>query len=123
MTEDEMKNKYTAFVTEISEILGLGKPVDIIKLCATTDLFFRPLEKRIAELEQEVLEVRQHLDSTEREWGKDLDKQIHYKTQFTKAKEIINNLMLEVKGYEKVNGFDPCESVQEAEQFLKETKE
>ena len=51
MNKDEMKNKYTAFISEISEVLGLGKPVDIIKLCATTDLFFQPLEKRIAELE------------------------------------------------------------------------
>lgn len=45
MTKDEMKNKYSAFITEISEILGLGKPVDILKLCSTTDLFFQPLEQ------------------------------------------------------------------------------
>lgn len=54
MNKEEMKNKYSAFITEISEILGLGKPVDILKLCATTDLFFQPLEKRIAELEKKV---------------------------------------------------------------------
>ena len=42
------------------------------------------------------------------------------KDQLIKAKEIINNLMLEVKGYEEVNGFDTCEPVQKAEQFLKE---
>ena len=54
MTNEEMKNKYSAFITEISEILGLGKPVDILKLCATTDLFFRPLEKQIKELEEKV---------------------------------------------------------------------
>lgn len=52
MTKEEMKNKYSAFITKISEILGLRKPIDIIKLCATTDLFFQPLEKRIAELEE-----------------------------------------------------------------------
>jgi hypothetical protein len=120
MTEDEMKNKYTAFVTEISEILGLGKPVDIIKLCATTDLFFRPLEKRIAELEQEVLEVRQHLDLTEKEWGKDLDKQIHYKTQLTKAKEIIKKyLAIGVGGKITQNYLDVTK---EAEQFLSEVE-
>ena len=51
MTDEEMKNKYGDFITKISEILGLGRPVDILKLCATTDLFFQPLEKRIAELE------------------------------------------------------------------------
>ena len=39
MNKEELKNKYSAFITEISEILGLGKPVDILKLCAATDLF------------------------------------------------------------------------------------
>lgn len=55
---EEQKEKYSTFITEVSEILGLGKPVDIIKLCATTDLFFRPLEKRIAELEKENAELK-----------------------------------------------------------------
>ena len=40
--------------------------------------------------------------------------------KLTKAKEIIKKLMLEVKGYEEINGYDTCEPVQEAEQFLKE---
>lgn len=62
MTKDEMKNKYSAFITEISEILGLGKPVDILKLCATTDLFFQPLEKRIAELEKENAELEAQIE-------------------------------------------------------------
>lgn len=56
-----MKNKYSSFVTEISEILGLGKPIDILKLCTTTDLFFQPLEKRIAELEKENAELKEQL--------------------------------------------------------------
>lgn len=54
MNKEEMKNKYSSFITEISEILGLGKPVDILKLCATTDLFFQPLEKRISETEETI---------------------------------------------------------------------
>ena len=58
MTKEELKNKYSAFITEISEILGLGKPVDILKLCATTDLFFQPLEKRIAELEAQIEKMK-----------------------------------------------------------------
>ena len=52
MTE-EQKEKYSAFVTEISEILGLGKPVDIIKLCVATDHFFKPLQNQIKELQEE----------------------------------------------------------------------
>ena len=58
MTKEEMKNKYSNFITEISEILGSGKPIDILKLCATTDLFFQPLEKRIAELEAENEQIK-----------------------------------------------------------------
>ena len=59
MTKDEMENKSRAFITEISEILGLGKPIDILKLCATTDLFFKPLEEWITELEKEIAELKQ----------------------------------------------------------------
>ena len=45
-----------------------------------------------AELKNEVLEVRQHLELTEREWGKDTTKLIHFKTQLTKAKDLIEDL-------------------------------
>jgi len=62
MTKEELKNKYSAFITEISEILGLGKPVDILKLCATTDLFFQPLKKQIEELEKENAELRAQIE-------------------------------------------------------------
>ena len=54
MNKDEMKDKYSTFITKVSEIMGLEKPIDIIKLCMTTDLFFKPLEKRIAELEERI---------------------------------------------------------------------
>jgi len=58
MTKEDMKNKYSAFITEISEIVGLGKPVDILKLCTITDLFFQPLEKRITELETQIEKMK-----------------------------------------------------------------
>ena len=45
------------------------------------------------------------------------------KGKLTEAKELLRKLVLEVKSYEEVNGFDPCEPVQEAEQFLKETEQ
>jgi hypothetical protein len=62
MTKEELKNKYSAFITEISEILGLGKPIDILKLCATTDLFFQPLEKHIEELTDKVKELEAQIE-------------------------------------------------------------
>ena len=125
MDKDEMKNKYSTFITEISEILGLGKPVDIIKLCATTDLFFQPLEKRIAELEQEVSEVRQHLDLTEKEWGKDLDKQIHFKTLCTKLEKENAELKETVLQFQKDSYCGVCHfktktQLKQAKEIIKE---
>ena len=58
MTAEEMKNKYRNFITKVAEILGLDKPVDILELCVTTGSFFRPLEKRIAELEAQNKELQ-----------------------------------------------------------------
>lgn len=52
MTE-EQKEKYANFLGKVSEILGLNKPVDILRLYAVTDEYFQPIEKRIAELEKE----------------------------------------------------------------------
>ena len=58
MTKEEQKKKYSAFIAEVSEILGLGKPVDILKLCMITDRFFKPYQKRIAELEAENEQIK-----------------------------------------------------------------
>ncbi|MBQ2678790.1 MAG: hypothetical protein IJF98_01180 [Firmicutes bacterium] len=52
MTE-EQKEKYANFLDKVSEILGLNKPIDVLRLCAVTDEYFKPIEKRIAELEEE----------------------------------------------------------------------
>ena len=53
-----MKDKYVDFINGISKILGLERPVDILKLYTTTDLFFQPLEKRIIELEAQNKELQ-----------------------------------------------------------------
>ena len=58
MNKDEMKDKYSVFITEVSEIMGLGKPIDIIKLCGVTDSFFQPLNKRIEELKQQIEKMK-----------------------------------------------------------------
>lgn len=44
-------------------------------------------------LQKELLEVRQQLDTTEREWGKDTTKLIHFKTQLIKAKEYLKQIL------------------------------
>ena len=59
---DKLKQEYSTFIEEISEILGLGKPVDILKLCATTDRFLTPLQKRITGLEKELSKEKDRLD-------------------------------------------------------------
>ena len=61
MTKEEIESKYAPFIVSISDILGLGKTVDILKLCMTTDLFFKLLEERIAELEKENAKLKELL--------------------------------------------------------------
>lgn len=61
MTE-EQKEKYANFLDKISEILGLNKPVDILRLCAVTDEYLRPFEKRIAELETQIEKIKSDIE-------------------------------------------------------------
>ena len=124
MTKDEMENKSRAFVTEISEILGLGKPIDILKLCATTELFFKPLEERIIELEKENAELKEQLGDKVMQKRKDkVDLVWKLKTaneqkavQLTKAKEILRKF-LDAKSIEET-----CVAESEADKFLSEVE-
>ena len=87
--------------------------------------YVQNLEKENAELKKEVLEVRQHLSLTESEWGIDLYKQIHFKTQLTKAKDILQRLMenqpTPSSMYAEIDLVGCREVNKEAEQFLRET--
>ena len=124
MTKDEMENKSRAFITEISEILGLGKPIDILKLCATTDLFFKPLEERITELEKENAELKEQLGDKVMQKRKDkADLVWKLKTaneqkavQLTKVKEILRKF-LDAKSIEET-----CVAESEADKFLSEVE-
>ena len=124
MTKDEMENKSRAFITEISEILGLRKPIDILKLCATTDLFFKPLEERITELEKENAELKEQLGDKVMQKRKDkADLVWKLKTtneqkavQLTKAKEILRKF-LDAKSIEET-----CVAESEADKFLSEVE-
>ena len=107
MTKEELEKENT----DLKEALR-GKVCNCM-----TYLNFKDLEKENTELKKEVLEVRQHLDLTEREWGKDTVKLIHFKTQLAKARKIINKLIEAIHIWDCKN----LEQVEtEAEQFLKE---
>ena len=58
MNQEEQKEKYSAFISDVSEILGLGKPVDILKLCMVTDRFFKPLQNQVKELEAQIEKMK-----------------------------------------------------------------
>ena len=117
MTKDEMENKYSAFITEIFEILGLGKPIDILKLCATTDLFFQPLEKRIAELEKENAELKKRNAEL-------AGQKASLERWFGEAKEIIRDLLSLKSTASSAEDVRKRFSVREkAERFLKEGEE
>ena len=123
MTKNEMENKSRAFITEISEILGLGKPIDILKLCATTDLFFKPLEERIVELEKENAELKSkncwktcEYAEPKSQW---IDQHIQDVEQLAKAKELIKKLVHEFYYLCELHNFaTDYECLADAKQFL-----
>ena len=127
MTDEEMKNKYGDFITKISEILGLGRPVDILKLCATTDLFFHPLEKRIAELEKENAELKSKNCWKTCEYAEPksqlISQHIQDVAQLSKAKELIKKLVHEFYYLcELYNFATDYECLAEADQFIREVR-
>ena len=76
-------------------------------------------EEENTKLRNEVLEVRQHLDLTEREWGKDTTKLYHYKTQVSKAKELLERFM-NVGDLWEIKGKEFLTLQSDVTQFLKE---
>ena len=58
MNQEEQKEKYSAFISDVSEILGLGKPIDVLKLCMVTDRFFKPLQNQVKQLEAQIEEMK-----------------------------------------------------------------
>ena len=123
MTKDEMENKSRAFIIEISEILGLGKPIDILKLCATTDLFFKPLEEQITELEKENAELKSkncwktcEYAEPKSQW---INQHIQDVEQLAKAKELIKKLVHEFYYLCELHNFaTDYECLADAKQFL-----
>lgn len=125
MTE-EQKEKYANFLDKISEILGLNKPVDILRLCAVTDEYLRPIEKHITELEKENAELKSIADF---QTSSNMDRYFQLKRskeQLTKAKDIIKDYMIIAIGIESVSEENRCINVlklnEQAEQFIKESE-
>lgn len=130
MTE-EQKEKYANFLDKISDILGLNKPVDILRLCAVTDEYLRPIEKHITELEKENAELKSIADF---QTSSNMDRYFQLKRskeQFTKAKDIIRDYKIVVEGDHttvcSVPEENRCINVlklnEQAEQYLKEVSE
>ena len=125
MTE-EQKEKYANFLDKVSEILGLNKPIDVLKLCVITDEYFKPIEKHIAELEKENAELKAEVKNNEdlatvaymqgaEQQKKKADKQL------TKAKEIIEKLLNAFASNDFFEEEELC-AMAEAEQFLEESQ-
>ena len=120
MTE-EQKEKYANFLDKVSEILGLNKPVDILRLCAVTDKYLRPIEKHITELEKENAELKSIADF---QTSSNMDRYFQLKRskeQLTQAKELLKKIEKivyngenEIKRLSKI-----VDILAEAEQFLK----
>ena len=121
MTKEELATERN----EVREILeGFSEELSQSNLDKLSRVFciINGDEKRIAELEKENAELK-------KEWQEQVQKATdegYARTlqtiQLTKATELLRKLVLEVKSYEEVNGFDPCEPVQEAEQFISEVE-
>lgn len=109
MTE-EQKEKYANFLDKVSEILGLNKPVDILRLCTVTDEYLRPIEKHIAELEKENAELKSIADF---QTSSNMDRYF----QLKRSKELLKRY---VKIYVNPYPEEEIELRKEAEQFLKE---
>ena len=125
MTDEEMAEKYVNFLDKVSEILGLNKHVDILRLCAVTDEYLKPIEKRIADLENENAELKEKLKPENCLKLLAKDGYIKFTSeQLTKAKDLLLRF-IELKNKPCAVGHSVnmllYENIRsEAEQFLKE---
>ena len=128
MTEEQIYKLANEYVTETknNDCTIEAYVVGYIQAMTDSTLSFDKLEKENAELKLKLVEKGQHLDLTEREWGKDLVKMYHFKNlytkqteQLTKAKEIIKTCIAIMTLYKKTSHL---ETLEKAEAFLKETE-
>lgn len=111
MMEEEQKEKYANFLDKVSEILGLNRSVDILRLCAVTDEYLKPIEKRIAELEKENAELKETVTKMNNVITKTF-------SNLTKAKELLNEFMRISKASDEDFEHDYSELIGQTETFL-----
>ena len=112
----------------------MGKPVDILKLCTTTDLFFKPLEERIIELEKENAELKEQLGDKVMQKRKDKADLVwklktaneQKKSQLAEVKgllkDIISTSRYNQMGGEAYENEEYKELIAEAEHFISEVE-
>lgn len=113
------EEKYEEFVNFTCEMLGLNKPIDILKLCQLTSDFIRPYEMKIKELEKENAELKEKLEIEQNARSDWFGKAVTKDRQLTEAKEIIRMYYL----YNPSNKYSYEEIEQKAETFFKELAE
>lgn len=124
MNKKALNEKYSYQIDEYN-VVHLFRGKDDCQQYLTNPLLgaifkIETLEKENAELKKQLVEKGQHLDLTEREWGKDTTKLIHYKTQLTKAKELLNEF-LDFESSCMERGIYISDKIRaEAEQFISE---
>ena len=110
----ETEKRKLKIETELSKRLGIAY--------REFEQLTKEQDEHLADLVKENAELKARLNAINL-LTPELQKRSQLKTQqLTKAKEIIRKLVLEVKGYEEINGYDTCEPVKEAEQFLSEVE-
>lgn len=55
---EEQKEKYNNFLNMVCEVLGVNKPVDVLKVCAISDEYITPLQNQIKQLGERCLQLQ-----------------------------------------------------------------
>lgn len=101
----EQKERYGAFLNKVSEILGLNKPVDVLKLCAVMDEYIAPFQKHISELEKDCKYFSDNLDlqieATLKLQNENTELKEKQKTAYIKG---IRHFAKALKEYDRKNG-------------------
>ena len=80
---EEQKEKYNDFLNMVCEVLGVNKPVDVLKVCAISDEYLTPLQNQIKQLGERCLQLQ-------KDKGNLIDENNELKAQIEKMKNWCN---------------------------------